>query len=455
MVEESENPDAETLRNICDVRARFRNSFRTPILETTNLLNRRIPEIDASAIMQEEEDRLLSRARRHLRMGIFPGPREAYGEALQFRARKNETESLHNEEFGKYMAGKIFREWRKDGIDSAFGSFREVRERPFLSVELRESVAEETVFTVKSGIVKMIKRGDFRPAVEGILKFADVCKFTREDFYDLGMTESDELKLMKYLETGLVEFLDKNPRIYDAVVSYFLTGGFKSAAELCKAEPIRAKARLKIKEAAGMGVCYLTEAMEVFEELGLINEDEAKKWPEVMEMIGRKLGDAVSKSPAAYVQMRNYYVRLNIITKEEADGMAVVKDGLNKFLVELTNQHPELAMTYAASLRCHEVKVEIEPALEKLWRDYSSSGVPSPADPFEDAKFKLMFTLKMKDLAIQANIELNEDKQHELMVFNGVRHLYGLELANFIIKYPYFGKFFKEFNPGEYLGDGG
>lgn len=403
LVEGGNNPDLKIMKDVFDVRAQIRNRFRVPILETTDLFFRKIPKVSSTHIMIEEEERLLSRARRNLRMGIFADLRGAYGEALCFRARKNETEDLYNEEYGKYVAGKIVRKWRDDGAEAALSSFREIVGRQFLNEDKKKSVKEESVFIIKSRIFRWIQDGNYGSAVEGMMKFAEICSFSRGEFCDLGITEKEESGLLEYLEAYLAGLLDKNPGIFSAVKHFFIKMEIKGAKQLHLSEAVRNVARNKLIEAAGMSICYLTEAIEVYDDLKIVDGEEVKQWPEILAQLERRLSEAMSVGWAAFMKVRDYIVENGLITAEDAGNMPLV-------------------------VQADKKKYSLEPL--------SICSVDSV----------------MQDV-IKINNFLEKDNQHELNVFNEVRHLYCLELANFLRAYPYFQKMFKDFNPGEYLAD--
>lgn len=452
--EDTDSAKSGVIRNICEVRARMRNDCRTVIEETTNIFGRKIAAMSAEDIMTEEKERLLARARRNLRTGVIPDVREAYEEALRHRAEKAETESLQYEEYGKYVAGNIVRRWEKKGVDQALENLRIAHARNFINPEMKKKVLEETAFVIGKHILKLIRSGGASAAIEGMLKFAQSFKVSRGDLQDAGMTAEDEKVLLLALEPYLARMLDTNPRIYDAVGTFFSKNGFKKVAEMKESPLIRNVVRQKIIEAAQMGMSYLSELVEVFEELGLIEGGEVKKWPEVVKALGARLGETAKKAPAAYVQMRDYYAETGIISKEEADNLPQVKEGINMFLTSLTEIHPEFGMIYAAGLNNDGVKVALDEHLAVEWRRYASRFGTGSEDLEESMVFNRLLRRKMEELALNANHELDEDRQHELRVFNGVRHMYGIELSRFLIKYPYFREMFPGFRQGEFIGDG-
>ncbi len=404
MVEGGENPDVAVVRNICLVRRNIRNKFRVPILETTNLLGRKVPEVTHETIMVEEEARLLARARRNLRMGVFGTAIDAYSEALKYRARKDGTEHIYNEEYGKYFASKIIKGWSENGPDDAVKEIKSIDDRPFLSDDIRQNISEELAFTIKEQIIFKIQAGNYKAAVEGILKLAEIVNFSGGDLYDMGLEERQEAGLVNYLEGYLAGLLDKNPIIYEAVGKFFLKVGIKGLEQLHLSDAVRAVARRKLIESAGMGICYLSEAIEVFDDLKIVDAEEVKKWPEILAQLERRLSEAMSVGGAAFMRVRDYIVENGLIKREAAGELPLVIQAYQKkYSPESLSKNPAYSV--------------------------------------------------LQDV-FMANNFLENDKQHELNIFNGVRHMYCLELANFLREYPYFQKFFKDFDPGDFLGDG-
>lgn len=446
MLEDDRNPDTVILRNVCEIRAQIRNKLRVPILETTVLLCNKIPSMTKEDIMSEEESRLLARARRNLRMGVFDDVSDAYGEALHYHANKENSDDVYNEEYGKYLAGKVMREWNKQGEDRALASLREIKDRPYTSEEIRKSAVDEALFEIKADLLAKMRKRQYGGAVEGMMKLAEGKSLNKGELLDLGMSSAEEEGLLEYLGQFMPILLHINPRIYEAVDAFLKKMGL-NAEKWQTSEAMQEMVKNMILTSLKAGMCYLSEMLDELERMGLANIAEVREWPEFNSLIGKKLGDAIKIAPNAYIQLRDYCVLLQLITSEKADNLEEVRMGLNLFLADLTDIHPLVAMYFNNGyLRDIGITTPVDDNIVAGWAMYSSIG--EGLDPHmigEMVDQKVLGHLR-QTLAENATKILSDDKNHEVNVFNKVRGAYIQNMSVFLKKYPYFKRYFAEFN---------
>jgi len=445
MIEGDSNPDIQIMRNVCEVRAHIRNKFRVPILETTGLLFSKIPDVSYAHEILEEEVRLLFRARRNLRMGVFAEVNDAYGEALRYHARKEGTEDVYNEEYGKYLAGSVIRDWRKQGADGGLKSLRHIKGKSYIAEEIRSIAVDEALFEIKSYLLSKIQNGEYVCAVDGMMKIAEEKSMQKGDLLDLGMSSKEEEGLLEYLDQFMPILIHMNPRIYEATSAFFEKMGF-DAVRWQTSEGMKTTVKAIILGSLEGGICYLDEVLDEFERMKLVDIVEVRKWREFNDVIDIKLGEAMSMSPDAYVQVRNQYVQLQLITAEKADMMNHVRSGLQIFFESLKQDTSEVVTySYSKHLCGLGVKTPIGDSVCEKWRDYEDIEKTYGQDVLEYEIGRDKAEEMMKMLADRADRFLSADKSYDLTVFNKVRGQYTKNLAVFLGKFPYFKRCFPDF----------
>ncbi len=421
---------------VYEKRADFRNRHRKPLIETTKWLNRHIPEVNTEVIEQEETERVLFEVRKSIRQGVYKTVPEAFASAKLKRHQVVSSRDLYVDEYGKYYAGRMRGAWLKGDFETVLDLHNEFHDNSLYEDAYKDAVERETDFMTADQVVKFVRSGDCRSAIEGMLKLFEIKEITLPDLLDAGIRENEIVMLERAIKDFLVGRFEENPLIYYSLTVVFAGLGFDLSKNMKNYPLMQATVGDKLAEAASAGVVYLEEAVDVFERMELLDRKEALDTPFVRHPIIDLLAEAAGISPEAYERVRNYVTEKGLIAGAEADRLYEVERAASDFLRRMYQVHPELALLYFNKFVSGDVEVKINDDVLDQLRQYVRQNVILSRLGVNILDMDYFVHTQAKTNVDNANRFLQAHTEHELQVFNDFRQKYQRALEEFMAEFP-------------------
>ncbi len=417
-------------------RAGFRNKHRKPLIETTTLFRRFIPEVSVDEIKMEETERLFFEVRKSIREGLYETIPDAFEAAKTNRNQMVDYRGFYVDEYGKYYAGRMKSAWLKADYGMVLDLYNEFQDNTMYEDDYREAVERETGFMLADQVVKFIRNNNCLSAIEGILKLYEIKKITLCDLLNAGIRENERVMLEKAIKDFLVGWFIENPLIYSSLLDVFENLGFRFVNEIKEYSILKDAVNAKLEEAAKAGIVYLEEAIYVFNKLNLLDAREVMEKPVVRAEVVGLLAEAAGISPEAYVRVRDFVVEKGIIDSDDADQSVEVSEAASEFLSRMYKVHPELALLCFSKYVTREVNVTINDEVLDLLRNYARNNVVLSRLGVNIMDMDYFIRAQAKTNVDNSNDFLQNHTERELEAFEQFSAIYQKALEEFMDEFP-------------------